>query len=534
MDDNDVEDVPKVPTSELAASKISDGNSEKSKTEETNAADDVDAKKTSTVLPPSSTTRPGGDAPDTNLLSASELHRYRRKIDTELPMRGVKEFLPDHSWLQNKRLDKINETRLSLLKEERVESSRNLVRGIWIPSKDVVRLIHGKGNFWRYVGYSEHGVDYLCPEEALFMVDLGMLEIEYEGLPMSLQTAYTCLLQNVSLAEYQVYAHLSRLGFIVIPHRNQKKLEITEYEEKINLDQILQQKHKKPSKRKRSRSLNSVTDNEDTQKSKKLSEERIPTDSTETAVQIENESLECEIKTEPILRDTCDIVSVHAAAQLSKEWANRLPHSNWNNIEIPNILDYEGDTIHPEIVKEISHDSSSFPYSRDWLPADTCGFSFPRKILTSSRNWTEYKQELVMKSENDAELTESPVGILWDGDVTPLLKPWEATSTAAVLEKLQVVKRAEDIPTSTSDSVKFSYDVYPADEKGNFRKSEPGLPHYRIIVHLSANDPPNLSVLNCCLKDKVDSIKLVWAVVDYGNISFYSYSEFCLPIDIIK
>lgn len=50
-------------------------------------------------------------------------------------------------------------------------------------------------------------------------------------------------------------------------------------------------------------------------------------------------------------------------------------------------------------------------------------------IRPSAKNWAEYKRRLRIESE-DQSLASSPAGILWVGDVTPLVKPWQATSTS--------------------------------------------------------------------------------------------------------
>ena len=64
---------------------------------------------------------------------------------------------------------------------------------------------------------------YLLPEEALYMVERGSLDLrwtnveELEGLPLSLQAAYTYLIgsQGLTLERYTVYAGLKRSGYVV-------------------------------------------------------------------------------------------------------------------------------------------------------------------------------------------------------------------------------------------------------------------------------------------------------------------------------
>lgn len=53
-------------------------------------------------------------------------------------------------------------------------------------------------------------------------------------------------------------------------------------------------------------------------------------------------------------------------------------------------------------------------------------------VQPNAKNWAEYKRLLRMESEAQTLLS-SPAGILWTGDVTPLIKPWQATSTCKLL-----------------------------------------------------------------------------------------------------
>lgn len=49
-------------------------------------------------------------------------------------------------------------------------------------------------------------------------------------------------------------------------------------------------------------------------------------------------------------------------------------------------------------------------------------------VQPNAKNWAEYKRLLRMESEDEG-LASSPAAVLWVGDVTPLIKPWQATST---------------------------------------------------------------------------------------------------------
>lgn len=56
------------------------------------------------------------------IFSAKELFQWRKKENLSVPQRGgAKEFEPDGSWLQDKRLKVFHEEHLSVLAEPRVE-----------------------------------------------------------------------------------------------------------------------------------------------------------------------------------------------------------------------------------------------------------------------------------------------------------------------------------------------------------------------------------------------------------------------------
>jgi hypothetical protein len=46
------------------------------------------------------------------------------------------------------------------------------------------------------------------------------MEVQYKGLPLSIQEAYRCFLNStITLEQYQVYSHLRRLGYVIVRHQ---------------------------------------------------------------------------------------------------------------------------------------------------------------------------------------------------------------------------------------------------------------------------------------------------------------------------
>ncbi|ESO01645.1 hypothetical protein HELRODRAFT_192222 [Helobdella robusta] len=186
---------------------------------------------------------------------------------------GCKDYEPDGSWFQEKKLIKF------------YEEQSGLMVGRWYEDVGQVQLTANKGKFSRYVGQFRDGKHWLMPEEALFLVDQGCLQImnkvgddhddvrnkssrssssnddnkhkrddngvngdnhdddeeeeeddtgdddddddeeeddDDDTYPMSVQECYHILLNthtSFGLNAYLVYSHLCKLGYIVIRHQ---------------------------------------------------------------------------------------------------------------------------------------------------------------------------------------------------------------------------------------------------------------------------------------------------------------------------
>ncbi|XP_022249728.1 uncharacterized protein LOC111087424 [Limulus polyphemus] len=126
----------------------------------------------------------------------------------------------------------------------------DLSRAEWDPELQKAVLTKQKGKLLQHMGHQMGNQTLLYPEEALFLLDTGRMEIYYEDMPLSIQAGYALLLKNrEALYKYQVYSHLTRLGYTVVKH--QGKINITQYEKKLRIDQ-----HMKKMKRKHHRLRN--------------------------------------------------------------------------------------------------------------------------------------------------------------------------------------------------------------------------------------------------------------------------------------
>ncbi|XP_013922594.1 PREDICTED: tRNA-splicing endonuclease subunit Sen54 [Thamnophis sirtalis] len=184
------------------------------------------------------------------LLSPAELLAARTR-DHKIPQRslGQKDFIPDGTKEQESNLHQCRKEHWQLLEEERVVRLGSLVKAEWKPQESIVELKSPAGKFWHTMGFTQHGKQCLLPEEALYLLECGSLQLFYKDLPLSVQEAYEDLLspKSVSLPKYQVYSHLKRLGYIVL--RFHSSTVPTPYERQLNLDSHYQSRERSSHKR---------------------------------------------------------------------------------------------------------------------------------------------------------------------------------------------------------------------------------------------------------------------------------------------
>ena len=110
------------------------------------------------------------------------------------------------------------------LSYSRTHNPKSNVTGLFDPEEDTVIVEHPTGPHFRTIGRADRGSRlHLLPEEALYMLERGSLDLrwsnieELEGLPLSLQAAYTYLLgsHGLTLERYIVYSGLKRSGYLV-------------------------------------------------------------------------------------------------------------------------------------------------------------------------------------------------------------------------------------------------------------------------------------------------------------------------------
>lgn len=153
--------------------------------------------------------------------------------------------------------------------------------------------------------------------------------------------------------------------------------------------------------------------------------------------------------------------------------------------------------------------------------------------VLSCSDWREFKELLQRWS-----LQETPgrPPNLWHQPVTPLLSPGQADSPAAALQQISVLQTTHladggaRLLAETGD-LEISFDVYQADAVATFRKNSPGKPYARMCVSGFDDPVPDLRTLKR-LSYQSGDVPLIFALVDHGDISFFSFRDFTLPRDL--
>lgn len=180
------------------------------------------------------------DMPDYRVLAAlAQRHKAGAGDAPSIPKRGEKDFEPTGFGGQNKALGQSRAALFSAISTERAHSSKTLSTATWDPVFERAFVHTQRGQSCTHVGVTERrrvGEKTathleLFPEEAVYLVERGALDCRMtrtpgcvpsedahaECIPLSAAQAYAQLLgrDGSTLARYQIYAYLKRLGYIV-------------------------------------------------------------------------------------------------------------------------------------------------------------------------------------------------------------------------------------------------------------------------------------------------------------------------------
>ncbi|GFR22367.1 tRNA-splicing endonuclease subunit Sen54 [Trichonephila clavata] len=176
--------------------------------------------------------------PDINksFMTAEELVSLRKhQEDSNRLVIGNKLYTHSESQLDDGVLECALENYKCTLNKKRAGRICDLMQAEWNTELNAVTVTKLKGKFVQHMGRMVNGKYALSPEESIFLLENGCIEIINGGMPMSTEEAYKVILKGpLSLEKYQVYSHLSQLGFIVVPH--QTKLGVSQYQKEMISD----------------------------------------------------------------------------------------------------------------------------------------------------------------------------------------------------------------------------------------------------------------------------------------------------------
>ncbi|XP_038597842.1 tRNA-splicing endonuclease subunit Sen54 [Tachyglossus aculeatus] len=519
------------------------------------------------------------EVPAGPVLSAAELlasrarHRDRDRDRDRAGdgARGQKDFLPDGSEAQGERLRRCRAQHWRLLAQHTVQRLGSLVMAEWRPEEDVVELKSAAGKFWQTMGFSEQGRQRLHPEEALYLLECGSIQLFYRDLPLSIQEAYETLLAPgpASFLQYQVFSHLKRLGFVV--RRFQPSAALSPYERQLNLGGGGQSSEKQRSKRKRRRSSSPQSDGRNPQAvgilcpkvagtpAEVLEETTAPRPDGASPGQSCPQA-EKEKGGDP--RETCGEGPRGLSQPREPQGptpGDRAgedacpPSGRFRQIPFPNVAPDCARALLPAPASELlpprvaGREVDVGPWRQRLNQREDKGSRRERRepagCFRSSVNadpevrrcpgWRDYKALLLRRQQLQADQSRPPH--LWEQPITPLSEPGRATTPEAVLQQIAVLR-----PSRLADGaarldsprdLAISFDVYQADAVAGFRKNSPGLPYARMCVCSFDEALPDLRAIKQ-LSYQSGNVPLVFAVVEHGEIAFYSFRDFALPTDL--
>ncbi|XP_071403589.1 tRNA-splicing endonuclease subunit Sen54 [Centroberyx affinis] len=510
------------------------------------------------------------------VLSPSELFAARARSH-KIPVRGQKDFFPNDSEEQRRRLEQSLNEHWSLISEERVERLGNLVKAVWIPSEQIVELQSPAGKFWQTMGFSANGKQCLLPEEALYLMECGNLQVFYRDLPLSIQDGYERFLSSdtVTLQQYQVFGHLKRLGYVV--NRFDPSSVPSSYERQLNLPQS-RDRAGRQLKRKRSASPTSTSTSASASASTSSHREA---QEESTCDRMEEDKLSLGGEEEP--QKTPDFpadlpasseaqvdVTGSAGGSRDRSWwtadpesgrrpqqlpAARSPRWDFRSIPFPDLGSREARprslaSPHPSLLpRDLAVGACDVaPWLRRLNLREVKMSPGERKReqdrqrkrwdinkdkeVRRCRNWAEY---LELQARRRRRRCRDRPAHLWEREVTPLHDPTQPVSTGELLDKISVTKSSHLLDGASrlkgSDEWRICFSVYQPDTVADFKKSNPGKPYSRMCVCSFDGPVPDLRAIKLLAFQSAD-VPVVCAAVDHGDISFYTFKDFQLPTDV--
>ncbi|KAM3598398.1 uncharacterized protein V6R79_017448 [Siganus canaliculatus] len=390
----------------------------------------------------------------------------------------------------------------------------------------------------------------------------GNLQVFYQDLPLSIQDGYENFLSSstTSLQQYQVFGHLKRLGYVV--HRFDPSLEPSPYARQLNLPQS-RDKAARQLKRKRSASPSPGSSHTEVQDA--ATADIMEEDKSSNEGKKDEKLPESPLTSSPSVSESqTSVASLPDSSGGRTWWRADVPKDDLDHQPASSAKRWHFSSIPFPDLGSREHlsrclpapDSSLLPGS---LAVGVCDVALWRhkinlrevkmsakerererrhrhninrdKEVLRCRNWTEYHKLLARRQGQ----REGRPAHLWNREVTPLHDPKQPVPTAELLDRISVTKSTHLLDGASSlkalDEWKISFNVYQPDTVADFKKSSPGKPYSRMCVCSFDGPVPDLQAVKLLAFQSGD-IPVVFAVVDHGDISFYTFKDFHLPTDV--
>ncbi|XP_041073119.1 tRNA-splicing endonuclease subunit Sen54 isoform X6 [Carcharodon carcharias] len=456
--------------------------------------------------------------------SSEELFATRSR-DHKIPQRthGQKDFIPDHSEEQVERLRVCREEQWQLLSEERVERLGSLLKAEWKPQDSIVELKSNAGKFWHTMGHVENGKQLLYPEEALYLLEC-------------------------------VYSHLKRLGYVImrfnarskkshsdLPAETESSCSITEGQQKGEVDQ-----QEATSKALEKDIAKPALEPQQTKADKLQESDKRPSGFSGQQAELE--------RMDWSQRVSGSSITSSPGSPQDGSVPIRKPRWDFSRIKFPNVgrdcpqtkLTALDPVLLPPNVLGRASDETAWQQKIN-LKHEKLSRREREKMKRESRyktdvnrdkrvrqctNWKEYKELLRWKRARNKKLPAH----LWKDKVQPLFKPGQVCSPGELQQHICIMQSAHILDRTpwlqeAPEKIRISFDVYQADTVAEFRKTHPGKPFSRMCVCSFDGPVPDLRAMKK-LAFQSGEVPVVFAVVDNGDISFYTFKEFKLPVDV--
>ncbi|XP_034659286.1 uncharacterized protein LOC117895636 isoform X1 [Drosophila subobscura] len=158
--------------------------------------------------------------PTNTYLSGEQLIKHRH-LEIEAPCGGPKRTQNEGSAAELEEITAALANLRAQLSVPRIERLGGRALATWDKEQQAAEILRKDGKFESF-GYSVQGKQYLEYYEALFLLELGRLQLEYHGVTVSVEQAYVLLLgeqESEKYSNYLVYSIMSRAGYIVVRHK---------------------------------------------------------------------------------------------------------------------------------------------------------------------------------------------------------------------------------------------------------------------------------------------------------------------------